>query len=84
MKIPMQKPCRSNASFLLNRFTIIVHYFEVVFIGQGIFSYPNNLALLGSTSGAAGTGFLDFLQVADDLGGALLDGLAVGTHHKAA
>ena len=38
-------------------------------------------ALIG---GAAGAGFLDFLQVADDLGGALLDGLAVGTYHKAA
>lgn len=42
------------------------------------------LLLLGSTGGAAGTGFLDFLQVANDLGCAFLDGLAVGTHHKAA
>ena len=42
------------------------------------------LLLLGSTGGAAGTGFLDFLQVANDLGSAFLNGLAVGTHHKAA
>jgi len=42
------------------------------------------LLLLGATGGAAGTGFLDFLQVANDLGSAFLDGLAVGTHHKAA
>ena len=40
--------------------------------------------MLGSAGGAAGTGFLDFLQVTDDLGGTLLDRLAVGAHHKAA
>lgn len=84
MKIPMQKPCRSNAIFLLNRFTIIMHYFKIAFIGRGIFSYPNKLALLGSTGSSAGACFFDFLQVADDLGSAFLDSLAVGTHHKAA
>lgn len=42
------------------------------------------LLILGAAGGAAGAGFLDFLQVANDLGSAFLDGLAVGTHHKAA
>lgn len=84
MKIPLQEKCRSDASFLLNRFIIIVHYFEVVYLGRGLFNYSNELTLLHSTGGAAGAGFLDFLQVANDLGSAFLDGLAVGTHHKAA
>lgn len=84
MKIPMQDACRSNASLLLNRFTNIVHYFLGSLLEAGIFSYPNKLALLGSAGGAAGTGILDFLQVANDLGSAFLDGLAIGTHHKAA
>lgn len=84
MKIPLQENCRSNASLLLNRFTNIVHYFLVVFLRRCIFSYRNELTLPGSTGGAAGTGFLDFLQVANDLGSAFFDGLAVGTHHKAA
>lgn len=42
------------------------------------------LLLLGAASGSAGACFFDFLQVANDLGSAFLDGLAVGTHHKAA
>lgn len=84
MKIPLQekKQVRCNVfakSLYHYRALLLVGYFR-----QGIFSYPNKLALLGSTGGAAGAGFLDFLQVADDLGGALLDGLAVGTYHKAA
>ena len=81
MKIPLQETYRSNAGYLLNRFINFVHYFYAVFFRRGIFSYPNELALLGSTSGAAGTGFLDFIQVTNDLGSAFLDGLAVGTTH---
>lgn len=84
MKIPLQENCRSNASSLLNRFTNIVHYFLGSLFRTGHFSYPNELALLGLAGGAESTGFLDFHQVTDDLGGALLDRLAVGTHHKAA
>ncbi len=42
------------------------------------------LLILGAAGGSAGASFLDFLQVANDLGSAFLDGLAVGTHHKAA
>ena len=76
----MQVRCKFLAKSLYHyRALLLVGYFR-----QGIFSYPNKLALLDSTGGSAGTGFLDFLQVANDLGSAFLDGLAVGTHHKAA
>ena len=39
MKIPLQEKCRSDASFLLNRFIIIVLYFEVVYLGRGFLDY---------------------------------------------
>lgn len=55
MKIPLQEKCRSDASFLLNRFIIIVHYFEVVYLGRGFFSCPRRQStkMVATSAGVA-------------------------------
>ena len=62
----------------------IIEYLVIFLIPVPEKSSQKGLLLLSAAGGAAGTGILDFLQVANDLGSAFLDGLAIGTHHKAA
>lgn len=93
MKIPLQGKCRSDAMFLLNRFTIYQHYSKyslwVAKRAPSQISYPNNLVpsellLLSAADGTAGSCLLNLFKVSNDLGSAFLDGFAVGTHNKAA
>ena len=86
--------------FLLNRFINSGYLATpMIFLGRGFknhlvlndFFIPvpekssqKGLLLLDAAGGSAGAGILDFLQVANDLGSAFLDGFAVGTHNKAA
>ena len=62
----------------------IIEYLVIFLIPVPEKSSQKGLLLLSAAGGAAGTGILDFLQVANDLGSAFLNGFAVGTHNKAA
>lgn len=93
MKIPLQGKCRSDAMFLLNRFTIYQHYSKyslwVAKRAPSQISNPNNLVpsellLLSAAGGTAGSCLLNLFEVSNDLGSAFLNGFAVGTHNKAA